>query len=71
MGKYDSILGKVADVQYKILLATLANANEANERNRLHRMDLAIKALNLDPQQKMKVEVEIEEDFDLSDQTTD
>ncbi len=70
MGKYDHILTKVADVQYKILLATLAVANEGTERNRLKRIELAMKVIKLDPGEKMRVEVIIEEDLDLEDQAS-
>ena len=70
MGKYDHILTKTADVQYKILLATLAVANEGTETNRLKRIELAMKAIKLDSSEKMRIETYIEEDLDLEDQAT-
>ncbi len=71
MGKYDHILGKTADVQYKVLLADLAWANEASETNRLKRIELAMGLSMLDTTAKAKVETMIQEDVDLEDQTAD
>ena len=67
MGKYDHIMVKTADVQYKVMLAQLATANELNERNRLLRIGLAIKIVKLSPEEKMRVEAEIQEDLYLEE----
>lgn len=67
MAKYDHILTKVGDIQYKILYAALAEANELSERNRLLRIDLAIKIVKLNPEEKMRVEAEIQEDLYLEE----
>ncbi len=71
MGKYDHILGKTADVQYKVLLADLAWANEASEANRLKRIELAVVLSTLDNTVKSKIENMIQEDIDLEDQTAE
>ena len=67
MGKYDHIIAKQADIQYKILMAQIARANEADERNRLKRIELAVIVMRLDASEKMRVETLIEEDLDLSE----
>ena len=67
-GRYDSILGKQADVQYKILMARIALANERYEQNRLERIKLAVECIKLDRAQINLIEALILEDFDLSDQ---
>ncbi len=67
MAKYDHILAMQGDIQYKILYAELAEANELNERNRLLRIDLAIKIVKLNPEEKMRVEAEIQEDLYLEE----
>ncbi len=71
MGKYDHIMAKSADVQYKVMMAQLANANEASERNRLARIAIAIKLANLDPAEKARIEIVIGEDLDLEDNAVD
>ncbi len=71
MGKYDHILGKTADVQYKVLLADLAWANEASEANRLKRIELAVVLSTLDTTVKSKIENIIQEELDLEDQTAE
>ena len=69
MGKYDHILTKQADIQYKLLFAELAVANEANEANRLKRIELAMKLVDLPATLKTRIEAELQEDLDLEDQT--
>ena len=71
MGKYDHILGRTADVQYKVLLADLAWANEASEANRLKRIELAVVLSKLDTAVKSKIENIIQEELDLEDQTAE
>jgi len=67
MGKYDHIIAKQADIQYKIMMAQIARANEADERNRLKRIELAIAVMRLDASEKTRIEALIEEDLDLSE----
>ncbi len=67
MAKYDHIMTQKGDIQYKVMMAQIATSNELNERNRLLRIDLAIKIVNLNPEQKMRVEAEIQEDLYLEE----
>lgn len=64
-GKYDHILGKTADIQYKVLLANLALANETSDLNELKRIELAIKIVKLDSGEKARVEAELGHDLDI------
>ena len=61
MGKYDHIIAKQADIQYKILMAQIARANEADERNRLKRIELAVIVMRLDASERTRIESLIEE----------
>lgn len=67
MGNYDHILGKNADVYYKTLITELAKANEMAERNRLKRIELAIKVVDLPKDKKDIIEAHLGEELDLSD----
>jgi len=69
MGKYEHIMTKQSDVQYKIMMANIAVANELDEANRLKRIDLAVQIIKLDSAEKKRVEAEIAEDLDLTEQT--
>ncbi len=68
MGKYDSIMTKQADVQYKHMLALIASANEENERNHLLRIQLAIALLHMPAADLATIELAIGEDLDLTEQ---
>ncbi len=66
-GKYDHLLTKQADIQYRVMMTQIARANEAFEFNRLKRIELAMLYLKLTPQEKILVEAAIEEDVDFTD----
>ena len=66
-GKYGYIMRQQSDVQHKIAHATVVVANEDGERNRLFRIDLAIKMVQMSDAEKTMVEALIEEEVDLSD----
>ena len=68
MGKYDHIMTKQGDIQYKIMMADIALANEKSEENRLHRIKLALKISNLTTEDRRAIESLVEEDLDLTDQ---
>lgn len=70
-GKYGHILRKNADVQHKILQATVALSNEDGERNRLLRIQLAMELIKMNEIDKIKVQDLIEEDIDLTDQAVE
>ena len=66
-GKYGHILRAQGDVQHKIARGTIALANEDGERNRLLRIDLAIKMVQMSDAEIKLVEAMIEEELDLQD----
>lgn len=66
-GKYDHILVKNADIQYKLMMAELAKANELAERNRLKRIELALQVIHLGTGEREKIEGELSEELDLAD----
>ena len=66
-GKYGHIVRKQADVQHKILQATIAVANEDGERNRLLRIQLAVELIRLSKAERKLIEVDIQEELDLTD----
>ncbi len=67
-GKYGHITRQNSDIQYKIMLANLAIANEDGERNRLLRYQLAMKLVQMSKSEITLVEKLVEEDIDLTDQ---
>ncbi len=71
MGEYDGILAKQGDIQYKVLMARIADANENHEENRLKRIELALKIICLPTSDKHMIEAAIGEDLDLEDRTSD
>ncbi len=71
MGEYDGILAKQGDIQYKVLMARIADANEYHETNRLKRIELALKIISLPTSDKHLIEASIGEDLDLEDGTSD
>jgi len=66
-GKYGYIMRESSDVQFKIAHATVVVANEDGERNRLFRIDLAIKMVQMSDAEIKMVEAMIEEELDLQD----
>ena len=71
MGRYDNILKVNGDIQYKILYATIAVANENNERNRLLRFRIALMMQKMSTSEISLAEKLVQEDFDLTDQTAE
>ena len=71
MGRYDNILKVNGDIQYKILYATIAVANEDNERNRLLRFRIALMMQKMSTSEISLAEKLVQEDFDLTDQTAE
>ncbi len=71
MGEYTSILAKQGDIQYKVLMARIADANEHHETNRLKRIELAVKIICLPVADKHLIEATIGEDLDLEDGTSE
>lgn len=71
MAEYDHILAKQGDIQYKILMAKIAEANEYHEENRLKRIELAAKIVSLPVADRHLIEAAIGEDLDLEDGTSD
>ncbi len=66
-GKYDHLLVKQADIQYRVMMTQIALANEKFEENRLRRIGLAMKYVKLTQQERIQVEAAIEEDVDFTD----
>ena len=71
MVTYDHILVKQGDIQYKILMAEIAKANEIHERNRLKRIELAMKVISLPTSDVAQIEGQIGEDLNLEDGETE
>ncbi len=67
-GKYDHLLTKQADIQYRVMMTQIALANEKTEENRLKRIELAMSYGKLTAAEKIQVEAAIEEDVDFTDQ---
>lgn len=55
------------DIQYKVMMAQLALANEKYEENKIRRIEVAMRVANLNRDQRNAIEAVLEEDLDLSD----
>ena len=68
IGKYGEIIKMPGDIQYKILVATIAVANEDGERNRLLRIQLGLELLKKNVSEKKLLEAMLQAEIDLTDQ---
>jgi len=66
-GKYGHITRRQGDIQHKLMHATVAQANEEGERNKLLRIQVAMDLIKLSDADKAKIEDMIGEELDLED----